>query len=86
MQARYSWQIKAARAALGLTLDDVAEATGLHRNSVHSLEKKKHWIGGEVRDRVSAVLESQGIRFVEFDGEAAVAMSLSRGRVTSIGS
>ena len=38
MRPSFGWQIKAARVALGLTLDDVAEAAGLNRDSVHRAE------------------------------------------------
>jgi hypothetical protein len=79
MRASFGWQIKAARVALGLTLDDVAAASGLNRNSVHRAENAPpRRMPVFASERITKVLEQQGACFSEFDGRAAVSMPNSQ--------
>lgn len=62
-------QFKMAKAALGLSNPDIAEMTGLHRNTLSKLDK-----GAGKQSTVQHVqlsLEAQGIQFLD-TGETAL--------------
>jgi transcriptional regulator with XRE-family HTH domain len=64
-------QMRAARAALNWSLERLAEASGVHRNTISNFETRKY--DGEP-DKLAAVkrtLESAGVIFIEENGEAA---------------
>jgi transcriptional regulator with XRE-family HTH domain len=63
--------MRAARAALNWSLDDLAAASGVHRNTLSNFETRKY--DGEPSKLAKAknVLESAGVIFIEEDGEAA---------------
>lgn len=72
---RFGWQIKAARVACGLTLDDVAAVASLNRNSVHRVEKAgPRDMGSFACGRIAKALNERGVIFSEFDGRSAVSM------------
>lgn len=63
-----SAQVRMARAALNWTVRDLAEATGLHRNTISNIE-----IGRYAGDRASltvieSVLKRAGVEFIEENG------------------
>jgi transcriptional regulator with XRE-family HTH domain len=64
-------QMRAARAALNWSLDDLASASGVHRNTLSNFETRKY--DGEPEKLVAAkhTLESAGVIFIEEGGEAA---------------
>ncbi|WP_300546550.1 helix-turn-helix domain-containing protein [Roseovarius sp.] len=63
-----SEQFKMAKAALGLSNPELAEITGLHRNTLNKIDK------GEGKEStvklVQMTLESRGIQFLD-DGQVA---------------
>lgn len=61
-------QVKMARAALGWSLDDLAKAAGVHRNTVYNFENEKY--AGEPAnvEKMRKVLEKHGIEFTNGDG------------------
>ena len=62
-------QFKMAKAALGLSNPDIAEITGLHRNTLNKLDKgagKQSTV-----QHVQLALEVQGIQFLD-TGETAL--------------
>ncbi len=62
-------QFKMAKAALGLSNPDIAEITGLHRNTLNKLDKgagKQSTV-----QHVQLALEAQGIQFLD-TGETAL--------------
>lgn len=62
-------QFKMAKAALGLSNPDLAEATGLHRNTLNKVDK------GEGKEstiqHLRLALEAQGVQFLESGQVAA---------------
>lgn len=58
-------QIRAARALVGWSQDDLAKAAGLHPNSVKHWEGREAIQGGHAVDAMRAALEGQGVRFVD---------------------
>lgn len=64
-------QMRAARAALNWSLDDLASASGVHRNTLSNFETRKY--DGEPKKLVAIkrTLELAGVIFIEENGEAA---------------
>lgn len=66
------WQIRAARAALGWSLNDLASRSGVTRNTINRYETGRFDMKSATRDRVQEALEAAGVRFtatgVELDG------------------
>ena len=66
-------QVRAARAILGMTLDEIAGKAGLNRNSVHRLEHvgalPEYSYAGS---KLAAAVESLGVAFTVQDGNPAV--------------
>ncbi len=64
-------QMRAARAALNWSLDDLASASGIHRNTLSNFETRKYDGEPGKLARAKRVLESAGVIFIEENGEAA---------------
>ena len=67
--------LKAARALAGLKQADLAEAAGLHVNSVRRLERSKVRCGGWAGRRIIEALAHFGVEVL--DNPTAVRLSLS---------
>src|SRR6202040_911139 len=64
-------QMRAARAALNWSLDDLAAASGVHRNTLSNFETRKYDGEPEKLAAVKHTLESAGVIFIEENIEAA---------------
>jgi transcriptional regulator with XRE-family HTH domain len=64
-------QTRAARAVLNWSLDDLAAASGVHRNTISNFEKRKYEGEPEKLVEVKRTLESAGVIFIEENGQAA---------------
>jgi len=60
-------QAKMARAALGWTLDDVAKAAGVHRNTVSNFELGKYGGDPETLAKMRKAFEAAGLEFTNGD-------------------
>lgn len=56
-------QLRAARAALNWSLQDMATATGVHRNTIHNFERGKFNMQQENMDAIVEVLKKHGVTF-----------------------
>jgi transcriptional regulator with XRE-family HTH domain len=63
MSIRSGSQLKAARALLGLTQEDVAAAAGLHPNSIGYIERQKRVTTGHSSRIVEEALNTLGVVF-----------------------
>jgi len=63
-----SAQVRMARAALNWTVRDLAEATGLHRNTVTNLEIGRYAGDPQTQAIIEQVLKKAGIDFIEENG------------------
>lgn len=61
-------QVRMARAALNWSLADLAEAAGVHRNTISNFETEKYAGSEEALAAIRAALEKAGIAFVEENG------------------
>jgi DNA-binding XRE family transcriptional regulator len=66
-----SAQVRMARAALGWTVRDLAEATGLHRNTITNIEVGRYAGEPETLDLIRRVLSREGVIFIEENGGGA---------------
>jgi transcriptional regulator with XRE-family HTH domain len=57
-----------ARAALNWTVRDLAEATGLHRNTVTNIEVGRYAGDSETLSKIRKVLEAAGVEFIDENG------------------
>jgi transcriptional regulator with XRE-family HTH domain len=57
-----------ARAALNWTVRDLADATGLHRNTVTNIEVGRYAGDPETLSRLEAVLKQAGVQFIDENG------------------
>jgi transcriptional regulator with XRE-family HTH domain len=57
-----------ARAALNWTVRDLAEATGLHRNTITNIEVGRYAGDRETLSKIRKVLESAGVEFIDENG------------------
>jgi transcriptional regulator with XRE-family HTH domain len=57
-----------ARAALNWTVRDLAEATGLHRNTITNIEIGRYAGDPETLSVIRKVLEAAGVEFIEENG------------------
>jgi transcriptional regulator with XRE-family HTH domain len=64
-------QMRAARAALNWSLDDLASASGVHRNTLSNFETRKFDSEPEKLAAVKRALESAGVIFIDENDEAA---------------
>jgi transcriptional regulator with XRE-family HTH domain len=63
-----SAQVRMARAALNWTVRDLADATGLHRNTVTNLEVGRYAGDPETLSNIKRVLEKAGVEFIDENG------------------
>jgi transcriptional regulator with XRE-family HTH domain len=70
LQMVTSAQIRAARGLLNWTVRDLAEHSGVHRNTVTRLETGASE-GGYSVDAIRRALETAGVIFVDENGEGA---------------
>lgn len=61
-------QVRMARAALNWSLADLAEASGVHRNTISNIETGRYAGSPESLTAIRAALEAQGVEFT--NGEA----------------
>ena len=64
-------QMRAARAALNWSLERLAEASGVHRNTLSNFETRRYKGDPEKLAAVRATLEAAGVTFADEDGGAA---------------
>jgi transcriptional regulator with XRE-family HTH domain len=64
-------QMRAARAALNWSLDDLATASGVHRNTLSNFETRKYDGEPQKLATVQQTLEAAGVIFIEENGQAA---------------
>lgn len=64
-------QVKAARALLGWSQDDLAKGSGVSKPTVARLETGEGELGGyaDTREKIVAALEAAGVIFIEQNGE-----------------
>ena len=60
-------QIRMARAALGISVQVLAERSGVADSTIHRFETNKGGMQTGTLDRIQAALESQGIIFISAD-------------------
>ena len=63
-----SAQVRMARAALNWTVRDLAEATGLHRNTVTNLEIGRYAGDSRTLAIIEQVLLKAGVEFIDENG------------------
>ena len=63
-----SAQVRMARAALNWTVRDLAEATGLHRNTITNIEVGRYVGNQDSLGVIESVLRSAGIDFLPGNG------------------
>ena len=63
-----SAQLRMARAALNWTVRDLAEATGLHRNTITNIEVGRYVGDPESLALIRKVLTNAGVEFIEENG------------------
>jgi transcriptional regulator with XRE-family HTH domain len=63
-----SAQVKMARAALNWTVRDLAQATGLHRNTITNIEVGRYAGDPETLAKLRGVLEAAGVEFIDENG------------------
>jgi DNA-binding XRE family transcriptional regulator len=61
-------QVKMARAALDWTVRDLAEATGLHRNTVNNIEVGRYAGDPKTLELIKKTLEQAGVEFIDENG------------------
>jgi transcriptional regulator with XRE-family HTH domain len=57
-----------ARAALNWTVRDLAEATGLHRNTITNIEVGRYSGDPETLSTIESVLNRAGVEFIDENG------------------
>ena len=63
-----SAQVRMARGALNWTVTDLAEATGLHRNTITNFETGKYAGDRLSVDAIEAALSRAGVEFIDENG------------------
>jgi DNA-binding XRE family transcriptional regulator len=63
-----SAQVKMARAALDWTVRDLAEATGLHRNTINNVEVGRYAADPATLQKIEKTLAAAGIEFIDENG------------------
>jgi len=63
-----SAQVRMARAALNWTVRDLAEATGLHRNTITNIEVGRYAGDATTLAAIESVLRRAGIEFIDENG------------------
>jgi DNA-binding XRE family transcriptional regulator len=57
-----------ARAALDWTVRDLAEATGLHRNTINNIEVGRYAGDSKTLELIERALKAAGVQFIEENG------------------
>jgi transcriptional regulator with XRE-family HTH domain len=63
-----SAQLRMARAAVNWTVRDLAQATGLHRNTITNIEIGRYAGDQKSLERIEAVLRKAGVEFIDENG------------------
>jgi transcriptional regulator with XRE-family HTH domain len=63
-----SAQLRMARAAVGWTVRDLANATGLHRNTITNIEIGRYAGDAKTLEVIEAALRKAGVEFIEENG------------------
>ena len=63
-----SAQVRMARAALDWTVRDLAEAAGIHRNTVSNIEVGRYGGDAATLSKIETVLKRAGIEFIDENG------------------
>ena len=66
-----SAQLRMARAALHWTVRDLAEATGLHRNTITNIEVGRYAGDQKTLEIIEAVFSRAGVEFIDENGGGA---------------
>ena len=66
-----SAQVRMARAALNWTVRDLAEATGLHRNTITNIEVGRYLGDPATLSLIRTVLTKAGVEFIDENGGGA---------------
>ena len=66
-----SAQVRMARAALDWTVRDLAEATGLHRNTINNIEIGRYAGDPRSLELIEKTLRSAGVDFIDENGGGA---------------
>jgi len=61
-------QVRMARAALNWTVRDLAEATGLHRNTINNIEVGRYAGDPNSIAVIQAVMQKAGVQFIAENG------------------
>ena len=61
-------QVRMARAALNWTVRDLAEATGLHRNTINNIEVGRYAGDPMTLEVMEKVLHQAGVEFIDENG------------------
>src|SRR5437762_11089547 len=61
-------QVRMARAALNWTVRDLAEATGLHRNTVTNIEVGRYAGDAKTLEVIEKILKQAGVEFIDENG------------------
>ena len=69
-----SAQVRMARAALNWTVRDLAEATGLHRNTITNIEVSRYVGDPETLALIKGVLIREGVAFIDENGAERVSV------------
>ena len=64
-----SAQIRMARAALDWTVRDLAEATGLHRNTINNIEVGRYTGDPKALELIEKTLRGAGVNFIDENGD-----------------
>ena len=63
-----SAQVRMARAALDWTVRDLADATGLHRNTINNIEVGRYAGDPETLQLIEKALRAAGVEFIDENG------------------
>jgi len=77
---RYSAQIRAARALLGLRQDELAKAAGIGLATLQRIEQRDGLVQGNFSTvlKIQGALERAGIQFIEGDGFVGVRVAMKK--------
>lgn len=64
-------QCRAARALIGMTQTELAEAAGFGLSTIVDFEKERRIVSTIARDRMREALENSGIEFIDENGGGA---------------
>jgi transcriptional regulator with XRE-family HTH domain len=78
-----SAQVRMARAALNWTVRDLAEASGLHRNTITNLEVGRYAGDSETLRVLEKVLRDAGVDFIDENGGGPGVRLRKRGKEKS---